>query len=220
MQKIDKNYDQILSTKYKAWVDKLEKDQKKHPESRTYYDDVVMDLYRCQRGVCAYKEMFICIENLYDVNNWQNGQYHIPDQAAFRRTDHFGELEHFDATLKTNQYWLWSNLFMIHDKINNLKSAKPVVAYLKPDLDDYAPEKYFDYDEKTHRFIPNTDIEDPDQIRQIQSMIDEVLFLNHGVVLNERANFIQDIKQKKSFGTSYQIDRFFTAVRWCLDDFS
>lgn len=47
MQKIDKNYDTILSTKYKKWVDDLEKSKKKHPDSRTYYDDIVMELYRC-----------------------------------------------------------------------------------------------------------------------------------------------------------------------------
>lgn len=137
MQKIDKNYDEILSTKYKTWVDNLEKNKKKHPESRTYYDDVVMDLYRCQKGVCAYTEMFIC------------------------------------------------------------------------------PEKYFDYDENTHRFVPNTDIEDEVKRTEIQRMIDEVLFLNHGVVKNERENFVNELKQKIKFGTTPKIDRFFTAIKMC-----
>ncbi len=218
MQKKDKNYDEILSTNYKTWVDNLEKNEKKHPESRTYYDDVVMDLYRCQKGVCAYTEMFICPENLYDKDNWHAGEYKIPDQAAFDRTDHFGDLEHFNPDLKINQYWLWDNFFMIHSKINSLKSNKTIIDYLKPDAPDYSPEKYFDYDENTHRFIPNTDIEDKVKRAEIQRMIDEVLFLNHGVVKNERENFINDLKLKIRFGSSYKIDKFFTATRWCLAD--
>jgi hypothetical protein len=216
MQKIDKSIDKILSTKYKSWVDTLEKAHKKHPESRTYYDDVVMDLYRCQRGVCAYTEMFICIPSLYDAINWSNGQYKIVDEAVFRRIDHLGELEHFDPDLKSNQYWLWENFFMIHSTINGLKSNRPVAGFLKPDLIDYAPEKYFDYDEKTHRFVPNTDLEDETLIAEIQRMIDDVLFLNHGVVRTERENFINNIKQKIKFGSTYTIDRFFTATEWCL----
>ncbi len=215
MQKIDKNYDEILSTKYKTWVDNLEKNKKKHPESRTYYDDVVMDLYRCQKGVCAYTEMFICPENLYDKSNWKDGEYKIPDEAAFKRTDHLGELEHFNPDLKTNQYWLWDNFFMIHSKINSLKSNKPVVDYLKPDAPDYSPEKYFDYDENTHWFVPNPDIKDEVKRAEIQRMIDEVLFLNHGVVRNERKNFVNKLKQKIKFGNTPKIDRFFTAIKMC-----
>ncbi len=218
MQKIDKNYDEILSTKYKTWVDNLEKQGKKHPESRTYYDDVVMDLYRCQKGVCAYTEMFICPSSLYDKANWKDGKYEISDEAEFNRTDHLGDLEHFNPDLKSNQYWLWDNFFMIHSKINSLKSSKAVISYLKPDLADYGPEKYFEYDDVTHRFIPNTDIEDEIKRREIQRMIDEVLFLNHGVVRNERESFINEIKQKIKFGSTYKIDRFFTAVSWCLEE--
>jgi hypothetical protein len=218
MQKIDKNYDEILSRKYKIWVDNLEKSNKKHPESRTYYDDIVMELFRCQKGVCAYTEMFICIPSLYDKANWKDGKYQIPDEVAFKRTDHLGELEHFNPDLKENQYWLWDNFFMIHSTVNSLKSNKSVVKYLKPDLTEYSPEKYFEYDEITHRFIPNTDIENKEQRKEIQRMIDEVLYLNHGVVKSERENFINEIKQKIKFGTPYKIDRFFTAVNWCLTD--
>lgn len=218
MQKIDKNYDAIFSIKYKNWVDNLEKSKKKHPDSRTYYDDIVMELYRCQKGVCAYTEMLICIESLYDTQNWVDGKYCINDEAEFKRTDHLGELEHFNPDLKEKQYWLWDNLFMIHSTINSRKSDKPVITYIKPDLADYSPEKYFDYDEMTHRFIPNTDIEDQSQIEAIQYMIDEVLYLNHGVVLKDRKNFIKDIIHKKNFKLPYEIDRFFTATQWCLEE--
>ncbi|RYU97088.1 hypothetical protein [Emticicia agri] len=217
MQKIDKSYDSIFSTKYKEWVDNLEKKNKKHPDSRTYYDDIVMELHRCQKGVCAYTEIPICIPELYQQENWQDGKYDISSKE-YKRTDHFGELEHFNPDLKENQYWLWDNLFMIHSTINSRKSDKTVITYLKPDLTDYSPEKYFEYDDVTHRFVPNTDIEDETQIKEIQYMIDEVLYLNHGVVRKERENFIKEILQKIKFNQTYIVDRFFTATSWCLEE--
>jgi hypothetical protein len=217
MQKIDKNYDTILSTKYKKWVDDLEKNKKKHPDSRTYYDDIVMELYRCQKGVCAYTERFICVPSLYESENWVDGNYKTNDEAEFNRTDHAGELEHFDPRLKKNQYWLWDNLFMIDAKINSLKSDKDIVYFLKPDSEEYSPEKYFDYDEETHRFIPNTDWDEAKQI-EIKHFIDNVFYLNHGVILTERRNFINDLRTKINNKSDYKFDRFFTATKMCLEN--
>jgi hypothetical protein len=216
MRKIDKDFTQINSTKYKDWVADLEAKNIIHPASRTYYDDILMDLYKCQNGVCAYTERYICIEELYNSSNWIDGKYKISDEEDFKRTDHAGELEHFDPELKNDKYWLWDNFFMIDSTINSRKSDRKVFTYLKPDLEDYTPEKYFDYDEKTHRFIPNTDIENENTIKEIQYMIDEVLFLNHGVIKNDRRDFINDLKQKIKLGLNYKIDRFFTSVSWCI----
>lgn len=217
MQKIDKNYDTILSTKYKKWVDDLENKNKKHPDSRTYYDDIVMELYRCQKGVCAYTERFICPSSLYKSDNWIDGNYKIRNEVEFNRTDHAGELEHFDHLLKENQYWLWSNLFMIDSTINSRKSSKDIVYYLKPDSEDYSPEKYFDYDEETHRFIPNTDL-DIDQRTEIKDMIDNVFYLNHGVILNDRRDFIKELRTKINNKSDFKFDRFFTATKMCLEN--
>ncbi len=216
MRKIDKNFSKINSTKYKDWVNDLESKKKKHPTSRTYYDDVVMELYKYQNGVCAYTERYICPESLYSSANWTEGKYIINHEEEYRRTDHAGQLEHFNPDLKENQYWLWDNFFMIDSTINNRKSDISVINYLKPDLDDYSPEKYFDYDEVTHLFIPNTDIEDAEMISEIIYMIDEVLYLNHGVIRNDRRDFINDIKLKIRLKEPYRIDRFFTSVQWCL----
>ena len=216
MQKIDKNYDTILSTKYKKWVDNLEDKNKKHPDSRTYYDDIVMELYRCQKGVCAYTERFICPSSLYKSDNWIDGDYKITDEAEFKRTDHAGELEHFDHHLKKDKYWLWDNLFMIDSTINSRKSNKDIVDYLKPDSEDYSPEKYFDYDEETHRFIPNTDL-DIEQRDEIKDMIDNVFYLNHGVILNDRRDFIKELRTKINNKSAYKFDRFFTATKMCLE---
>ena len=217
MQKIHKNYDTILSTKYKKWVDNLEDKNKKHPDSRTYYDDIVMELYRCQKGVCAYTERFICPSSLYKSDNWIDGDYKITDEAEFKRTDHAGELEHFDHHLKKDKYWLWDNLFMIDSTINSRKSNKDIVDYLKPDSEDYSPEKYFDYDEETHRFIPNTDL-DIDQRKEIKDMIDNVFYLNHGVILNDRRDFIKELRTKITNKSDYKFDRFFTATEMCLEN--
>lgn len=216
MRKIDKDFSKINSTKYKQWVENLEASNTIHPASRTYYDDILMDLYKIQNGVCAYTERYICPEELYNNINWVDGKYILHKELEFSRTDHAGELEHFNPELKKNQYWLWDNLFMIDSTINSRKSDIKIIEYLKPDLEDYSPEKYFDYDEKTHRYVPNTDIENENTIKEIQYMIDEVLFLNHGVIKNDRRDFINDLKQKIKHGFEYKIDRFFTSVDWCL----
>ena len=215
MRKIDKTNGQILSTKYKSWINKLIKDGKKS-SGNFYYDDVAMNLYYCQGGVCAYTEMFICISELYDEKKWVNGRYKINDDEEHTRVDHLGEMDHFDSENKKIQYWNWDNLFMIHAKINGIKSNSEVMPYLKPDIAGYDPKIYFDYDESTHRFIPNTEIIDEAVIMEIQNMIDKVLFLNHGVVKNERRDFINLIKHKKSNGQQYVVDRFFTAVNFCI----
>jgi hypothetical protein len=217
MRKIVKEIDNILSSSYRSWHNKLEVRKEKHlPGYRYYYDDVAMSLYRCQKGVCAYTEMFICIPDLYTDNNWVKGRYRISDKANYKRNDHFGEMDHFDPLLKKDKYWLWSNLFMIHSSINSIKRDTKVAPFLKPDLDDYRPEKYFDYDETTHRFIPNVDIQDEQVRNEIQMMIDRVLCLNHGVVQKERRDYINLLKQKIQYNQSIEVDRFFTAVNFCL----
>lgn len=221
MKRIDKSSTNRLSTKYKAWEEKLEKDGKEHPPTyRYYYTDVVMDLYRCQKGICAYTEMHICIPELWSETQWTKGRHKIEKPEEIRSNDHFGELEHWDATLKSSKYWLWDNLFMIHSSINSLKRNKPIVAYLKPDLPDYDPEKYFEYDDQTHRYVVHSDIENPEIRKEIQIMIDEVLYLNHGKVRMERKEFIESLRFKRGHGQNPVVDRFFTAVKFCLGETS
>jgi hypothetical protein len=217
MQKIDKTSGKILSTKYKSWLEKLTQERKDHDGSyHYYYDDIAMNLYKCQSGVCAYTEMFICIPELYEDGNWVKGRHKISDNADYDRRDHLGELDHFDPDDKKQSYWNWDNLFMIHSSINSIKTDNHVISYLKPDLDDYNPEKYFDYDDQTHRFIPNMEIDGEKESAEIQYMIDYVLCLNHGVVKNERKNYINMVKSKKENGEQIKVDRFFTPVKWAL----
>lgn len=218
MQKINKTTG-LLSTKYKDWLDNLNKENKvPDGTNRYYYHDIIFNLYKIQSGVCAYTEMRICIPELYTDNNWVKGRHCISTIADYSKKDHFDELDHFDPNDKKLNYWNWNNLFMVHASINGWKTYTPVVPYLKPDLETYSPEKYLDYDEKEHLFRPNTDITDPTIIDQIQYMIDKVLFLNHGVVKIERANYINEIKFKKDHSIAFTIDRFFTALKWVLGE--
>ena len=217
MQSIDKSIAKIVSTRYKRWVDKVDAAGRVHNKNYNYYyDDVAMNLFKCQSGVCAYTEMYISPQVLYGHMNWVKGKYKIPVVSAYKRTDHFGELDHFDPNDKINRYWNWNNLFMIHSTINTRKSNTVVIDYLKPDLPAYSPEEYFNYDEDTHRFVPNTDIEDENIIAEIWHMIDNVLFLNHGVVKTYREEYINVIKDKQELGKPFKIDRFFTSVKWVL----
>jgi hypothetical protein len=216
VQKIDKSEKSILSVKYYSWLKKMaDKSKSTDGTYRYYYDDVVMNLYKCQKGVCAYTEMYICVPELYHENMWSHGRYKHQDVLA-NRNNHLGELDHFDPKDKKENFWNWDNLFMIHAKINALKSNNHVYGFLKPDIQDYSPNNFFDYDLNTHRFIPKICIKDVGLKNQISYMIDNVLFLNHGVVLAERRNFINSLLLSKNLGLSYKVDRFFTAVEWCI----
>lgn len=219
MRKINKTITGILSTKYKKWIEEqITKKEKAHNENyRYYYDDIVMALFKCQLGVCAYTEMYICIPELFNEQNWFKGKFKLHQSSEYKRLDHFGEMDHFDSTQKKLKYWDWENLFMVHAKINAIKSSKVIYPYLKPDLPDYDPEKYFDYDDETNRFVPNIDIKSQDIANEIQYMIDNVLNLNHGIVRNERRDYIGLIKSKKMKGEEYQVDRFFTSVKWTIE---
>ena len=81
MRKIDKT--KILSVHYKKWVDKLSRDKVKHPQRSSHYDDVVMNLLHCQKGVCAYTEMALCNPGLFDEDKWKKGRYTQKHQLHF-----------------------------------------------------------------------------------------------------------------------------------------
>ncbi len=42
------------------------------------------------------------------------------------------------------------------------------------------------------------------------------LCLNHGVVRNDRRDYIKELKAKKQRGEEIEVDRFFTAVKWIV----
>jgi hypothetical protein len=200
MKKINKK--QQLSTVYKKWENDLEEKNTPHPKYNSsqgeYYIDIVMDLLRCQNGLCAYTEVQLCPPQYLTEDKWVDGRYkeHIEGKV------HNGQLEHFDERLKWKEKsknadtdviyqkkdWLWSNLFLVDTDTNNRKSTKSIDDILKPDLDNYDPFKLFDYSSFTHMFTPNTDLPKSEQDR-IRTMID-VLGINFTNVVDKRRQVV------------------------------
>jgi hypothetical protein len=212
MRNIDKST--VFATKYQDWLKKTGDIHLKYTPSNVHYLDVVMNLFYCQHGLCAYTEMPLCDDDFYDKKHWQNGKY--MNQNKFGK---FGELDHFDPSLKKSQGWLWSNFFMISEKINRDKSDKAVFYFLKPDEPNYTPFDWFEYNEKLNRFVPHSKFDlETEKNQQIQYMID-VLGLNHDTVVMLRRQFLTKIKKGIEFGMyswdAYKPEKFFTAFEFC-----
>jgi hypothetical protein len=187
MRRIDKT--RILSTTYKEWLDRLDRENLDHPVNETYRLDVVMNLLYCQGGVCAYTEMRLCPPDLLDGQKWVNGRF----KEKIGKIDKFGSLDHFDPRLKKKKFWNWENLFMVFTDINPKKGAQAVDEILKPDLPGYDPFKLLAYSDTTHMFAPSPEVEDETLRQRIDRMID-VLQINHGQIRYERKTFFARIK--------------------------
>ena len=217
MRKIDKT--KILSTVYKKWEEELEKTKKAHPKYNSsdhkYYDDIVMNLFCCQKGLCAYTEQLLCPKKYYESSLWKNGRY-----QGQRKGNVKGQLEHFDEKLKTKKAdeegrkdWLWDNFFMIDTDINNLKGVKEVDYILKPDNPNYNEGELLEYNSKSHIFIAKTTLSKEKRIR-INNMLNKVLFVNHGAVIAKRKQVIRQALKVIEFGienSNYQPIEFPTA---------
>lgn len=154
MKKVEKS--NILATAYQAWVDTLE--DGKHPaynsSKNEFYLDIVMSLFACQKGLCAYTELPLCVPERWEDKKWENGRY------IDRTYQYEGNLDHFDPNLKKCNGWLWDNLFMIHSDINRRKSTK--IAHLKPDEPDYDPDNVMRYTLSTGEFIAQEGVDQGD----------------------------------------------------------
>ena len=195
MRKIDKS--KILSTVYKNWEKDLEINNQNHPNYNSnakFYKDVVMNLYHAQGGLCAYTEMKLMGESEhFHENLWAKGRYNpiLPK--------HLGDVEHFAESLKANKGWLWDNLFMVLNKVNNQKGTKQVSNILKPDHESYNPYDLLDYNFKEHIFFANA--KNPnlsqEQLNEINRMID-VLGLNF--VKDWRKKYVSERIKALEFG--------------------
>lgn len=196
MRKIDKTTQ--LSTEYRDWLNDLETRGEDHPNynssSGKYYKDIVMDLLRCQEGLCAYTEIQLCPPQYLTENNWENGRYKFLGRA------HNGQLEHFDETLKwkdksgyQHKDWLWENFFMIDSDTNNRKGDKTIDYILKPDSPTYDSFIFLDYSLLTHRYIANENLPD-DQKDRVEKMI-ETLGLNYPNLVDIRKGIVERCKQ-------------------------
>ena len=219
MRKINKTCN--LSTVYRTWEEGLENTGTNHPKytnsttRNSHYQDIKMQLYNCQGGLCAYTEMRLCPKKYYDSTNWENGKYVTALEKGIGR----GQLDHFDESLKSKKNdvngikdWLWDNFFMVDSDVNTVvKRALPVDPILKPDNPDYDPFVLMDYDVDTHIFIPNSDLDEATQ-KIIKSSI-EALGIN--TVYSQRRNYIMKEMQlisleEKSFD-EIEIDEFPTS---------
>jgi hypothetical protein len=209
MRKIDKS--NILSSVYKNWEEHLETTDQNHPaynSNHKFYKDVVMNLYHAQGGLCAYTEMKLLGDTEHcQENRWEKGRYK-PNLPR-----HLGDVEHFDESLKMSKGWLWDNLFMVLNKVNNLKSTKSVSNILKPDHEDYNPYDLLDYNLKEHIFFANA--KNPnlsqEQLNEINRMID-VLGLNF--VKDWRKKYLSERLKAIEFGLEPEpVEEYVTAFK-------
>lgn len=219
MRKIDKTV--ILSEQYKKWLSELNIPHPSFEDSTTrkkYYLDVIMSLYFCQQGLCAYTEKNIFSDEhiIFSVNNWKDGRY------VLNKPKHIGEIEHFDSNKKKEQAWEWDNLFMVLGKANTEKGQKVIDARLKPDNPDYNPHELLDYDVTKHIFTPNKSrfqsIEEQTKIAQ------SILNLGLNFVRGERIRFIDKIKKQIELGVetwdSIEIQEYPTAFEFYKKHFT
>ena len=218
MRKIDKSI--LYSTKYKNWLEALEKNGESHPKyesSGEFYVDVKLELLRCQNGLCAYTEMRLCDLNALSKDKWGDGRY--KDQKVKTA----GQVEHFDSALKKEKGWLWSNFFAADDRINMyVKRTDKVTDLMKPDHEDYDPKKRIEFDSKEYVYRASSMIENKNEREEIDRMI-EVLGINYpGHVWSRRKAFVLKLKEEIKRGifnlTDYQNTEFPTALSFILDE--
>ncbi len=192
MRKIDKS--QILSTKYKEWLDNLDEKHPKYSSSNRYINDIKMNLLYCQKGLCAYTEELLCDIELIKPENWKEGKY---NRKLDKQNLVNGDIEHFDCNLKEDKGYLWDNLFMVNSNINcRIKGTKSVNPILKPDADSYDEFKYLQFDDEVNRFIPNRKLSKGER-EEVKNMI-EILGINSNAF--KRAKQIKDLKEDFEFG--------------------
>ena len=95
MKFIDKSI--VLSTEYKEWEAAFEASQSPHSKyysNHKYYRDIATALLYCQKGLCAYSELELGVdESDIEADKWIDGRYSNQD------IDFFGQLDLFDETL-------------------------------------------------------------------------------------------------------------------------
>lgn len=216
MKKIDKSV--ILSKVYKDWEEELERNSKNHPKYSSsnfrFFVDIVMNLYHCQNGLCAYteKELLSTDENHFDIVSWSEEGKYLTNELP----SHLGTLEHFDESLKTDKAWLWDNFFMVLSQVNGRKGTKPIDNILKPDSPNYDPFVLLDYNYEEHIFfanVKNTDLSD-DEIVRINNMI-KTLGLNY--VKDWRKKYISERIKAIEFGLEPEpVKEYVTAYEMTL----
>lgn len=218
MRKIEKKI--LYSKEYEKWLKDLEDNDKPHPNydkgTRKYYNDVKLELLRCQGGLCAYTEMKLCGTEVFSVNKWENGRY-----KAKEKIKSLGQLDHFNPKLKKEKGWLWANFFVVHSDVNiSEKRDKSVDYILKPDVDDYVFSDKMLFKADTNMFTPNPEKTFEEQ-KRIQEMID-TLGINYEPVRSIRSDFIKRLRKAIEYqaydSNDYQNSEFPTTLAFIIEE--
>ncbi len=214
MKKINKACN--LSSEYHAWQKQFEDSKENHPKYTSsngkYYYDIIMNLFHCQKGLCAYTEVILCTENFFSDVNWSENRYTLPNNTI---PTFSGQLDHFDPTLKENKAWLWDNFFMVDPTVNaKSKNSKNVDPILKPDSPDYDEFTLLEYNTKLHVFVAKTTLPDVKQAK-INEMI-LILGINHDPIRYQRSIYLRLLSDPVQKGLetwdNIVIEQFPTAV--------
>ena len=208
MKRIDKS--EILSTDYKAWVESAKGKYHKYDSSgNPHYTDVRMSLFYCQKGLCAYTEEILCDDELITKEKWESGKYIGLVGNEFT----YGDVEHFDESIKPIKGWLWDNLFMVQGDINKrVKHTKAVKYILKPDSENYDENKYLQFDYETDTFFAHNNLSIKEK-KDVNYMI-KILGLNRVV---RRKQMIQDLKENFEMGMDIEEPKeYITAFKMTL----
>lgn len=182
MRYIEKNCD--LSTEYLEWQSNNNHGTYNSSNNR-YYLSVIMQLFRCQNGLCAYTEKRLCNHVHYQEEHWEDGRYNSSKPQTS------GQLEHFDPSLKRTVAWSWDNFFMSETDVNTkIKRINPTDDILKPDREGYDPFHYLEYNTSTHLFVSNPNLSETEQQR-VDVMI-SILGLNFNPIVQARRRYIED----------------------------
>lgn len=220
MRKIDKTG--FRAKKFIAELDTFFNINGNHPNYGSgpfrdqHYNSVHHGLLICQAGICAYTESSLDLDyQEINVNTeWIGDEF----TGTFRKVD--ADIEHFDPNLKSNRGWEIGNLFLARVFINrDIKGAKPTYSFFNPGDAGYSPEKYLKYNYKSHRFVPNPELEFDDVTlpEQVQYMID-LLGLNNQTILSDRKDYLRRFETDIVFGSKTyeeirdnELKKYFTA---------
>jgi len=207
MRKLNKTI--CMATEYEKWF--AQNKTKEYYSSRYPYYDVLYELLIIQQGLCAYTEYrLVSEENLETIKNgFEKGKYSNNFKPQIP-----AQIEHFSKENKKISGWNFENLFAVFGSINldknKLEDKYGIDNILKPDSEDYSPEKYLLYDKDLHIFFPNSKLDIETQNR-IKNMI-IVLGLNNDFIKMKRSEYLKEIEFKEVFFEEKQtINQFFTA---------
>lgn len=198
-----------------------------------FYYDVYFSLLYCQEGLCAYTEKRLLFRTQEEIEQvFENGRYaHKINNKKVKFVEVFGDIEHFNQTLKNTQGWDWDNLLVVYSPVNRdiKRQTEPkfrekcaekkwlfeeVMQLLKPDKSDYQWDTYLEYNISKHRFVAKTNLED-ELADKIEGIL-KVLGINCEPIRQERIEKIETWLNLIKKGENPVISQFPTAFTFCL----